>query len=65
MPRSGEDIENWLKFCPFCRKEMEVHPFSGNKACFVHGDFLVNERQSGEIVVEFKLMPFNHQPEVI
>ncbi|MFY3741616.1 MAG: hypothetical protein HMLIMOIP_002074 [Candidatus Nitrosomirales archaeon] len=30
---------NALKFCPECGKELETHPISGWKTCFLHGDF--------------------------
>ncbi len=30
-----------IKTCPVCQKELEIHPCSGFKACFVHGDFEV------------------------
>ena len=32
---------NALKFCPECGKELEIHPNSGWKACFLHGDMKV------------------------
>lgn len=36
-------IYNALKFCPECGKELEIHPISGWKACFLHGDFVYRE----------------------
>jgi hypothetical protein len=34
---------NALKFCPECRKPLEIDPLSGWKACFLHGDFIMRE----------------------
>jgi len=34
---------NLLKICPACGKELEIHPVSGWKACFLHGDFIISE----------------------
>lgn len=31
----------FLKFCPECGKELENSPISGWLACFLHGDFTV------------------------
>jgi len=29
-----------LDYCPECGKELERHPISLRKACFLHGDFV-------------------------
>lgn len=34
---------NLIKVCPVCGKELEIHPLTGWKACFLHGDFIVSE----------------------
>jgi hypothetical protein len=52
----GFKIYNALKVCPFCTKELEIHPLAGTKSCFRHGDFIVKELD-GQVTVEFKIMP--------
>jgi hypothetical protein len=36
-----------LKFCPTCGKELDIHPATGQLACFLHGEFEVVEEQAG------------------
>lgn len=50
-------IYRQLSVCPFCAKKLEINPLSGNKACFVHGDFIV-KTVDGKIKVEFDLTMF-------
>lgn len=45
-------ITHMLQYCPMCGQKLETHPVNHNKACFVHGDFLV-KRQGKTQIVEF------------
>ena len=38
-------VYNFLSRCPECGNTLEIHPASGWKACFLHGDFqIVDDR---------------------
>lgn len=52
---TGFEIYNRLKVYPVCARSLDTHPLSGNKACFLHGDFIVIDRD-GKVTVTFKLM---------
>jgi DNA-binding helix-hairpin-helix protein with protein kinase domain len=45
-----EYYEVHLKFCPECGKELENNPISGERSCFLHGDFVL---RSGNVVWKF------------
>jgi hypothetical protein len=47
---------NALKYCPVCAKPLEINPLSGDKACFLHGDFTVTVIRNDEVMVVFKMM---------
>lgn len=47
---SPNSVYPHIKFCPECGKELEHHPVSGWKACFLHGDMVV---RAGHIIWEF------------
>lgn len=39
-----------VRYCPFCGKELVRHPHSGEKACYVHGDFkITGDKETSEI----------------
>lgn len=42
-----------LLFCPTCGLRLELHPITGQPACFLHGDFEVTEVKDS-VRVEFK-----------
>lgn len=43
-----------LRFCPTCGQHLELHPNTGQPACFLHGDFEVTEVRDS-VRVEFKI----------
>jgi hypothetical protein len=51
-------METMLVYCPICGKKLEKNPVSLNKACFMHGDFVVTEDQIVEgkqVVITFEM----------
>lgn len=59
MAKWGQ-VMNALRFCPICGKGLETHPITGNRACYLHGDFVVQEKPltAHDVTVEFNLTPW-------
>lgn len=59
------DVTNGIRaallFCPVCGKELETHPITGNRACFLHGDFVIVRSSNGAITVTFEYTSWTMQ----
>ena len=57
-----EEFKKFLRFCPICGNELEIHPFRNVPCCYNHGDFVVKEdaHSRNNLRVTFELMPIEN-----